>query len=386
MKGYVIVPFFIWLNPIIIQELKHRKKTMLTYQKIKGIILFILLFSMSFAQDADTTAVEEEDSGREMYTSFDVSFSNDKGNIDYRSLYYGFNYMLLGDLGPFKDTEFLFDFTRSDDQLDGEPFTDDQALTLKFDVWANQRFSPFLFFQNSFDKTIGLNNRLNYGVGAKLGLFKGFSISYAFLAETEDYVKFTGMDYDSSYVDWYEYTDSIWWGEYDYDLTEFTDEDQEYYYWVIPDTTIDGVDYIFTDSTLIYADYYYTDSVATGEKYWEYTDSTQYTTGGKSKQFFRHSIRPKFKIKLFDDNLIFDYRFYFKPKVDDWEDYLLEHELKISFVTFYEALSIDFSYTDKYNARYDLTKNGNRKYFNPESGVLFKEKDQSFVVGLSFAL
>jgi len=358
---------------------------MLTYQKTKGIILSILIFSLSSAQDADTTAVEEEGSGREMYTSFDISYSDDRGNTDYQSLYYGFNVTLLGDLGPFKDTEFLFDITRSDDQLDGEPFTDDQALTLKFDVWANQRFSPFLFFQNSFDKTIGLNNRLNYGVGAKLGLFKGFSISYAFLAETEDYVKFTGMDYDSAYVDWYEYTDSIWWGEYDYVLQEFPDSLQDYYYWIGIDTTIDGVDYIFTDSSLVYADYYYTDSVATGEKYWEYTDSTQYTTGGKSKQFFRHSIRPKFKIKLFDDNLIFDYRFYFKPKVDDWEDYLLEHELKISFVTFYEALSIDFSYTDKYNARYDLTKNGNRKYFNPESGIPFKEKDQSFVVGLSFA-
>jgi len=200
------------------------------------------------------------------------------------------------------------------------------------------------------------------------------------LAETEDYVKFTGMDYDSTEVDWYNYTDSIWWGEYVYTDSVLLDEDY-YYYEGDPGYG----EYYYTDSSLVYADYYYTDSVATGEKYWEYTDSTQFKTGGKSKQFFRHSIRPKFKIKLFDDNLIFDYRFYFKPKVDKWKDYLLEHELKISFVTFYEALSIDFSYTDKYNARYDLTKNGNTKYFNPESGIPFKEKDQSFVVGLSFA-
>ena len=115
-----------------------------------------------------------------------------------------------------------------------------------------------------------------------------------------------------------------------------------------------------------------------------YTDSTEFETGGKSDPFFRHSIRPKFKIKLFDDNLVFDYRFYYKPKVDDWDDYLLEHELQISFTTFYEALSLNFSYTDKYNARYDLLTNGGRKIFNPETGILFKEKDQSFVVGFSF--
>ena len=48
-------------------------------------------------------------------------------------------------------------------------FTDDQSLTSQFDLWANQRISPFLFFQNSFDKTIGLNNRINYGIGAKTG-------------------------------------------------------------------------------------------------------------------------------------------------------------------------------------------------------------------------
>ena len=352
---------------------------MLAYQKTICIILTLLLASISFAQDADTTTVEEEGSGKEMYTSFDISYSNDKGNTDYQSLYYGFNYVLLGDLGPFKDTEFLFDFSRSDDQLDSEPFTDDQVLTLKFDVWANQRFSPFLFFQNSFDKTIGLNNRMNYGLGAKLGIFKGFSISYAFLAETEDYLKSTTMDYDSAWVDWYEYTDSTWWGEYLYTDSVLLDEDY-YYYEGDPGYG----EYYYTDSILVYADYYYTDSVATGEKYWEYTDSTQFTTGGKSDLFFRHSIRPKFKIKFFDDNLVFDYRFYFKPKIDDWDDYLLEHELKISFITFYEALSIDFSYTDKYNARYDTKKNG-LKIFNPETGIPFKEKDQSFVVGLSLS-
>ena len=99
-----------------------------------------------------------------MYTSVDVSFTQDKGNTDQLSLYYGFNY----------------------DQLDGESFTDDQSLTLMFDVWANQRISPFLFFQQSFDNIIGLEDRMNYGLGAKVRLPLGLSVSYAFLFEKED--------------------------------------------------------------------------------------------------------------------------------------------------------------------------------------------------------
>ena len=53
-----------------------------------------------------------------MYTSVDLSFSNDKGNTDYLSLYYGFDFTLIGDAGPLKDTEFLVSFSRSDDQFD----------------------------------------------------------------------------------------------------------------------------------------------------------------------------------------------------------------------------------------------------------------------------
>ena len=92
---------------------------MFTYQNTKNTILFLLIFSFSVAQDADTTVTEEEVGGRESYTSLDVSYSQDKGNTDLLALYYGFNYTLIGDFGPFKDSEFLFDFSRNDDQLDG---------------------------------------------------------------------------------------------------------------------------------------------------------------------------------------------------------------------------------------------------------------------------
>ena len=332
---------------------------MFTYQNTKTTILSLLIFSISVAQDADTTTAEEEMGGRESYTSLDVSYSQDKGNTDYLSLYYGFNYMLIGDLGPFKDTEFLFDFNRSDDQLDGEPFTDDQALTLKFDVWANQRFSPFLFFQKSFDNVIGLEDRLNYGLGAKVGLPFGLSVSYAFLFEKEDY-KFWSYDdslaYDldgSVFSGDYYYTDSVALDPGDYDYWEY------YYY---GDTV-----WVEGDDTVYYS---YTDSAA----YYYYTDSTE----APAEEFFRHSIRPKIKLKLFDGNVVLDYRFYYKPRVDNFDDYLLEHELKVSIATFYEALTIDLNYTNKYNSRYDGTK-----IINPETYTPYKAVDENITLGLS---
>ena len=341
------------------------------FNKLHALLLILsLVVTPIFGQDADTTEFEEE-GGNEMFTSVDVSYSRDEGNTDFLSMYYGFSFSVIGDVGPLTDTEFSINFSRSNDKLDGEPFTDDQSFTSKFDLWANQRISPFLFLQKSFDKTIGLENRLNYGVGAKLGLLKGFSISYAFLAENEEYEPFFGYT-DSTAFDYYTYTDSTWWGEYDYIMTEF---DSDYYYWIPIDTTIDGVDYVYTDSSLVYADYYYTDSTLAGQ-YHVVTDSVN--LGGEQK-FWRHSIRPKIKFKLFDNNVVFDYRFYFKPKTDDWEDFLLENELTISIATFYEALTIDFSYTDKYNSRYDPARNKNKGIAN-----LYDMNDTNISVGLSF--
>ena len=308
------------------------------------VITIFIFFTFIPAQETDTT--ETEQGGREMYTSVDLSYSQDKGNTDFLSLYYGFDFSVLGDIGPLKDTEFSFNYSRSDDQLDGESFTDDQYITSKFDLWANKRFSPFLFFQKSFDNSVGLEDRLNFGVGAKVGLFKGFSISYAFLAESEDYLL-------------YNYTDSL--------------ETDEFYY---TDSAIVDTNYYYYDS------YYYDDDsgsniyiVYDSTAYYEMTDSTE--AGAES--FFRHSIRPKFKFKFMDGNLVFDYRFYYKPRVDDFNDYLLEHELKISIATFYELLYIDLNYTNKYNSRYDGTK-----VYNADTGTFYKAVDENISVGLSF--
>ena len=286
------------------------------------VITLVLSFMTTqiFGQDADTTDFEEV-GGNEMFTSVDLSYSQDKGNTDFLSVYYGLSFSVLGDVGPLTDTEFSINFSRSDDKLDGESFSDDQSLTAQFDLWANQRISPFLFFQHSYDKTIGLENRMNAGAGAKIGLLKGFSISYALLYENESYKS----------------------------------------------SEISGV-----DSTLEEADgyYYY-------EDYWLY--DTTYSTGTTDSSFFRHSIRPKYKVTLFDGNVVFDYRFYFKPRLDNFDDYLLEHDLKISIVTFYEALSVNFNYTNKYNSRYDGVS-----IINPDTGLDYLDTDENISVGLSF--
>ena len=303
-------------------------------------ILFIFAMAPILGQDGDSTETEDE-GGREMLTMVDLSFSQEEGNTEYLSLYYGFSFSIVGDVGPLNDTEFSIDFSRSDDRLYGEAFSDDQYLTSKFDLWANQRISPFLFYQKSFDKTIGLEDRLNYGLGAKVRLFKGFSISYAFLAEREHYL-------------YYDYTDSASTGEFYY--TDSTLIDTNLYYF---DVNWGDDFYIYTDSS----------------EYYEYTDSTK----SKPESFYRHSIRPKFKVKMLDGNVVFDYRFYYKPRVDDFNDYLLEHELKISIATFYELLSIELNYSNKYNSRYDGTN-----IFNRDTYEFYKPVDESISIGLSF--
>jgi hypothetical protein len=344
---------------------------MFEFKNLKFIIT-IAFVGFLYSQSEDTLAVEEETG--EMYTNVEISFSEDQGNTNFRSLYYGFDYTLIGDAGPLKDTELFFAFNRTDDLLDGEPFSDDQSITLKFDVWANQRFSPFLFFQKTFDKTTGLQNRQNLGIGAKLGIFKGLSLSYAFLSESETYDSFWGYT-DSTAIGNYNwaYTDSVWYGEYDYVLSEF---DSDYYYWITPDTTIDGIDYAKSDSTLIYADYYYSDSTLI-DSFYVRKDSIDL---GAQSNFFRHSFRPKIKLKFFEDNLVFDYRFYYKPRVDNFEDFLLEHELKISLTTFYEAINLNLNFSNKYNSRYDPSRNTNKGVAN-----LYDMNDQNITIGFEFS-
>jgi len=267
--------------------------------------------------DPDTSS--SDDGGEEqkyaMNTSVYVDFSKNTGNTTAEILYYGLSFGLFGDYGPLKDTEFSFNYSANDAVVSGEQWEDDANLILKFDLWASQRFSPFLFLQNEKDAIVGLNNRLNYGIGGKVNLMFGTSISYALLAESENY---------TTYESTIESIDSV---------------ESEYYYYV-----------------------------------WDYDTTYGYSEADSIRDFARHSIRPKIKLKLLDGNVVFDYRFYYKPNVEDFDDYLLQNELTVNIATFYEAMSIYLTYSDSYNSRYD------------KPDAQFKPKDSSLSIGFQFDL
>ena len=53
----------------------------------------------------------------------------------------------------------------------------------------------------------------------------------------------------------------------------------------------------------------------------------------------------------------------------------MEHELKISIATFYEALTIDLNYTNKYNSRYD----GEQEVYKSRNVLPYKARDENFL-------
>tara|TARA_Y100000310_G_scaffold5772_1_gene6668 strand:- start:1777 stop:2658 length:882 start_codon:yes stop_codon:yes gene_type:complete len=285
---------------------------------LKYLMYSIFLLSPIMSQtDPDTSS--SDDGGEEqkyaMNTSVYVDFSKNTGNTTAEILYYGLSFGLFGDYGPLKDTEFSFSYSANDAVVSGEQWEDDANLILKFDLWASQRFSPFLFLQNEKDAIVGLNNRLNYGMGGKVNLLFGTSISYALLAESENYT--------------------------------------------IYESTIESIDSVESEY------YYYT---------WDYDTTYGYSEADSIRDFARHSIRPKIKLKLLDGNVVFDYRFYYKPNVEDFDDYLLQNELTVNIATFYEAMSIYLTYSDSYNSRYD------------KPDAQFKPKDSSLSIGFQFDL
>ena len=290
-------------------------------------LYLVLVLGFLVAQESDTSSVNTEspeDPPFTTSTSVYADYSQSTGNVSADILYYGLSFDLRGDLGPLKDAEIFFSYSRSDSKVDGDPLEDDENIISTIDLWANQYFaSPFLIFQNQKDAILNLKNRRNFGLGVKVSLPLGLSLSYALLPEEEIY-------------DW----------EYISDSTFVIDQDlyNEYY------------------------EYYGYDSTDWGEI--NYT----YSTFDSTRNITRHSIRPKIKLKLFEENIVLDYRFYYKPNVSDFDDYLLVNELKISIATFYEQLSLSINYNDSYNSQYDY------------EGSPVKSKDSDISIGLSFAL
>ena len=109
--------------------------------------------------------------------------------------------------------------------------------------------------------------------------------------------------------------------------------------------------------------------------------------------FPRHSLRPKVKFVLNDGAAVIDFRTFYKPRVDDTNEYLWENELRISLATLYELLSIDFSFNHSFNSRYDendVLKPEDEWDYDWKNDLAkptyYKSTDYSVSLGLSFSM
>ena len=120
------------------------------------------------------------------------SYYGRRGNLDYHYLNGSFSlskygHVQLGGLS-LPDTEFLFAADRAKSTYDDEPYEDDGGAILLVDLFANQKFSPFIFAEWGFDSLYALDSRINIGAGGKYRFGPYFSVSYAALYEQEKYI------------------------------------------------------------------------------------------------------------------------------------------------------------------------------------------------------
>jgi len=109
--------------------------------------------------------------------------------------------------------------------------------------------------------------------------------------------------------------------------------------------------------------------------------------------FPRHSLRPKVKFVLNEGAAVIDYRTFYKPRVDNTNEYLWENQLKFSLATFYELLSVEFSFEHSFNSRYEdneILKPEDEWDYDWEKDepiqTYYKSTDYSVSVGLSFSM
>ena len=118
---------------------------MITRLSIFNITLFICLLSTIFAQDEDQQV--GVNSSQDLYIAFDQTSGNTNNLVtgaEYR-------FSLVGDVGSLKDTEFSFSLGGNYATLEDEPYALDGNIHTQFDLWANQKYSPFFFYDYSFD-------------------------------------------------------------------------------------------------------------------------------------------------------------------------------------------------------------------------------------------
>ena len=119
------------------------------------------------------------------------SYYGRRGNLDYHYLNGAFTLTQYGNVQigglSLPDTEFLFAADRAKSTYDDEPYEDDGSAILLVDLFANQKFSPFIFAEWEFDSLYALDSRINFGAGGKYRFGPYFSVSYAALYEQEKY-------------------------------------------------------------------------------------------------------------------------------------------------------------------------------------------------------
>ena len=143
----------------------------------KRILLYLLICGVAFSS--------------EVTNQVSASYYNYGGNYNYKYYDISWFYSIIGDVNRgsvhLPDTEFSIYLSNSKSIYEGFLYTNDANFILKTDLYANQKFSPFIIFQWTFDSTTALDYRINPGMGGKVNLGKGFSISYAGLWEMEKY-------------------------------------------------------------------------------------------------------------------------------------------------------------------------------------------------------
>ena len=162
----------------------------MNFRSLLSIIFFISgLFSQQFKHD------------------FTGGYSGRAGNTDFQ--YWNVSYALTsyGDINfgssTLKDSEFLLAFDKNNATWAGvKNYYNDQSIILKFDLWANGTFSPFIIAESSFDDALGIKSRSNYGVGAKYRVFGDLlSVSAAFLQEEEEIIGKSSISLFADYGD-----------------------------------------------------------------------------------------------------------------------------------------------------------------------------------------
>ena len=95
--------------------------------------------------------------GTDITNQFGASYYEYGGNYEYSYYNLSWYYSIIGDINrgsmQLPDTEFSLYLSTSKSTYYGYMYTNDANLVLKTDLYANQKFSPFLIFQWTFDST-----------------------------------------------------------------------------------------------------------------------------------------------------------------------------------------------------------------------------------------